>query len=146
MEQKEGFIDTHSDTGQLERLMNCIEFSKVLASIYDMETLLKEVLQRLKFDHCRQNWSFLLVDRQTRELYFAVVGGWHPEKMKGIRLKIGEGIAGAVAQRGQPIFIPDVNRDPRFFPPGPTPLPALTPGPSSPCPSWSGGRSSASLK
>jgi hypothetical protein len=47
MDQGEGFIDTHSDTGQMERLMDCIAFSKVLAGIYDMETLLIEVLQRL---------------------------------------------------------------------------------------------------
>jgi diguanylate cyclase (GGDEF)-like protein len=34
--------------------------------------------------------------------------------VKDIRLQPGEGIAGTVAQTGKPIFIPDVNRDPRF--------------------------------
>jgi GAF domain-containing protein len=34
--------------------------------------------------------------------------------VKDIRLKPGEGIAGTVAQTGKPIFIPDVNQDPRF--------------------------------
>jgi diguanylate cyclase (GGDEF)-like protein len=37
-----------------------------------------------------------------------------PDKLKGLRLKPGEGIAGAVARTGKPICIADVNKDPRF--------------------------------
>ena len=89
MEQREGFIDTHSDTGQVERLMDCIAFSKVLAGIYDMETLLSEVLQRINMIIAAKNWSLLLIDPKTRELYFAVVVGVAPEAVKDIRLKPG---------------------------------------------------------
>ncbi|MBM4295876.1 MAG: sensor domain-containing diguanylate cyclase, partial [Deltaproteobacteria bacterium] len=60
------------------------------------------------------NWSLLLIDPQTRELYFAVVVGVDPESVKGIRLTLGEGIAGVVAQEGQPIFVKDVGHDKRF--------------------------------
>lgn len=104
------------DTGQLERLLATIEFSKALVSAYDMETLLTATLERIKAIIPARNWSLLLIDPQTRELYFAVVVGLAPEKVKNIRLKPGEGIAGSVAQTGQPIFIPDVTRDPRFAP------------------------------
>lgn len=114
MWRKEDFMDTLADVGQLERLLSCIEFSKVLVSSYDMETLLTVVLERIKTLIPARNWSLLLVDRQAQELYFAVVVGVDPDKMKGIRLKIGEGIAGVVAQTAQPIFIPDVTQDPRF--------------------------------
>jgi diguanylate cyclase (GGDEF)-like protein len=114
MWRKEDFMDTLSDVGQLERLLSCIEFSKVLVSAYDMETLLTVVLERIKDLIPARNWSLLLVDSQTGELYFAVVVGVDPEKVKGIRLKIGEGIAGVVATSGEPIFIPNVNKDPRF--------------------------------
>jgi diguanylate cyclase (GGDEF)-like protein len=114
MWRKEDFLDTLADAGQLERLLACIEFSKALVSAYDMETLLTAVLERIQALIPADNWSLLLVDRQTGELYFAVVVGVNPEHLKGIRLKIGEGIAGAVAQSGKPVFIPDVNKDPRF--------------------------------
>ena len=40
--------------------------------------------------------------------------GVDPESVKGIRLRLGEGIAGTVAQTGRPIFIPNVDQDPRF--------------------------------
>jgi len=113
MDQREVFFDTH-DTDQVERLMNCIAFSKVLASIYDMDTLLKEVLQRINAIIPANNWSLLLIDPKTRELYFAVVIGVAPEAVKDIRLKVGEGIAGAVVQTGRPIIIPDVREEPRF--------------------------------
>jgi diguanylate cyclase (GGDEF)-like protein len=114
MDQAGSFSHTHSDTGQVERLMACIEFSKVLASVYDMETLLTAVLERINAIIPAKNWSLLLIDPKTGELYFAVVVGVAPDAVKNIRLKPGEGIAGAVVQTGQPIFIPDVNRDPRF--------------------------------
>ncbi len=102
------------DPGQVERLLACLEFSKALAGIYDMETLLTAVLERIKILIPARNWSLLLLDRQTQELYFAVVVGVDPDRLKGVRLKLGEGAAGVVAQTGNPLFIPDVEQDPRF--------------------------------
>ena len=112
--RKEHLLDTLADAGQLERLLTCIEFSNALLSAYDMETLLTAVLERIKALIPARNWSLLLVDRQTRELYFAVVVGVDPESLKGLRLKPGEGVAGSVVQDGKPICIPDVSKDPRF--------------------------------
>ena len=114
MDRREDSIDTNADTGQVERLMECIAFSKVLASICDMETLLTAVLQRINAIIPARNWSLLLIDPKTRELYFAVVVGVAPEAVKDIRLREGEGIAGAVVRTGQPIFIPDVKKVPQF--------------------------------
>lgn len=114
MDQGGGFLRIQADTGQVERLMACIEFSKVLASVYDMESLLTAVLERINAIIPAKNWSLLLIDPMTKELYFAVVVGVAPEAVKDIRLKPGEGIAGTVVRTGEPIFIPDVNQDPRF--------------------------------
>ena len=114
MEKKETLAFEPSDTGQLERLLAAIEFSKELVSAYDMETLLSAVLERIRLLLPAENWSLLLLDPQTRELYFAVTVGLDPESVKAIRLRPGEGIAGAVAQSGKPIFIPEVDKDPRF--------------------------------
>ncbi len=114
MEKKEDIGFEPSDTGQVDRLLADIEFSKALVSAYDMETLLSAVLERIKLLIPAANWSLLLLDPQTRELYFAVSVGVDPESVKSIRLRPGEGIAGTVAQTGRPIFIPDVNLDRRF--------------------------------
>jgi len=114
MRQKKDLLDMLADAGQVERLLTCIEFSKALVSAYDMETLLTAILERIKTIIPASNWSLLLVDHQTQELYFAVAVGVDLETLKGIRLKMGEGIAGTVAQTRQPIFIQDVDQDQRF--------------------------------
>jgi diguanylate cyclase (GGDEF)-like protein len=110
----EDFGSRAAATGQVERLLACIEFSKALVRAYDMETLLTAVLERIKILIPARNWSLLLLDPQTQELRFEVVVGVDPEPLKGICLKLGEGIAGTVALSGQPIFIPDVDQDQRF--------------------------------
>ena len=114
MDSKEGQGDTLTETGQLERLLACIELTKDLVRAYDMETLLTAVLERIRVLIPASNWSLLLLDPQTRELYFAVAVGVSLEDVKHIRLKLGEGIAGVVAQPGKPAFIPNVGQDERF--------------------------------
>src|SRR4051794_41094526 len=42
------------------------------------------------------------------------VRGYDIEDLKELRLKIGEGIIGHVAQTGEPVISPDVRRDPRY--------------------------------
>jgi diguanylate cyclase (GGDEF)-like protein len=116
MTRKERLPDAVADTGQVERLLACIEFSKVLVSACDMETLLTAVLERIRILIPASHWSLMLLDHKTQELYFAVIVGVDPERVKGIRLKLGEGIAGIVAQTGQAAFIPEVHGNPHFFP------------------------------
>jgi len=108
------FLDVLSDVGQTERLLACIEFSKTVVSAYDMDSLLTAVLQKINGLIPARNWSLLLLDPQTQELYFAVVVGVDAELIKGIRLKLGEGIAGTVALTGESVIIPDVQQDGRF--------------------------------
>ena len=59
--------------------------------------------------------SLLLVDEEKNELFFEVALGEKGEKVKEIRLRMGEGIAGWVAKTGEPVIIDDVQNDPRFF-------------------------------
>ena len=111
---KKDFQKSVADAGQVERILTSIEFSKALFSAYDMETLLTAVLERIKVLIPARNWSLLLVDPQTQELYFAVTVGLDQQLLKGVRLKIGEGIAGTVAQTGKPVIIHDAAEDERF--------------------------------
>lgn len=116
MSDNRDFLEHLNEVGTVERILACIEFSKALVSAYDMETLLTAVLEKIKILIPASNWSLLLLDPKTMELYFAVVVGIDPEPLKQIRLKLGEGIAGTVALSGRPIFIPDARQDSRFSP------------------------------
>lgn len=58
--------------------------------------------------------SLLLVDRKKKELSFEVALGKKGERLKTVRVKMGQGIAGWVARYGKPLNIADVTKDKRF--------------------------------
>jgi sigma-B regulation protein RsbU (phosphoserine phosphatase) len=60
--------------------------------------------------------SLMLIDDKTMELVYQVALGMVGEKLKQeFRLKLGQGIAGTVAQDGTPLLIEDVYTHPKFF-------------------------------
>lgn len=59
--------------------------------------------------------SLLLVDQESGELFFEVALGESGERLKEVRLKKGEGIAGWVAEKGESVIVHDVQSDWRFF-------------------------------
>lgn len=60
--------------------------------------------------------SLLLVDRKTDKLFFHIAVGDKREDVKRFELAKGEGIAGWVAEHGEPLLVEDVMSDPRWSP------------------------------
>jgi GAF domain-containing protein len=58
--------------------------------------------------------SLALLDENQEELEFYVASGAGADEVVGMRVPMGQGIAGFVVSSGQPIAIEDVTRDPRF--------------------------------
>jgi signal transduction histidine kinase len=98
---------------QLEKLSKLIEASKSVNSTLDLEKLLGLILDAAVKSTDADRGTVYLVDSIKQELWSKVFGG---ENMVEIRLPIGKGIAGAVAQLGETINIPDAYSDPRFNP------------------------------
>ena len=59
--------------------------------------------------------SSLLLKDEKGNLFFEVALGEKGEIVKRFQLKIGEGIAGWVAQHGEPLIVSNTVKDPRFF-------------------------------
>ncbi len=59
--------------------------------------------------------SSLLLKDEEGQLYFEVALGKKGKIVKRFHLKMGEGIAGWVAQHGEPLIVPEASKDPRFF-------------------------------
>ena len=55
-----------------------------------------------------ERWSLLMVDEESNELYYALNAG---NRTSHARLRMGEGVAGYVAQTGEPLVVPDVRLD-----------------------------------
>lgn len=98
---------------QLEKLSKLIEASKIVNSTLDLDKLLGLILDAAVKSTDADRGTVYLVDSIKQELWSKVFGG---ENMVEIRLPIGKGIAGAVAQLGETINIPDAYSDPRFNP------------------------------
>jgi diguanylate cyclase (GGDEF)-like protein len=99
---------------QIERLSLFHEIGKALASTLDLQKILQTVMEKISDLLQPDTWSLLMLDDATQELHFEIAIGAGADKLKDIKLKVGEGIAGWVAQTGEPVLVEDVKRDPRF--------------------------------
>jgi diguanylate cyclase (GGDEF)-like protein len=90
------------------------EVGKALTSTVELDQVLRAIMEMIAKLFEPKDWSLLMVDEQTQELYFAIAVGEAADKLKNVRLKMGEGIAGWVAERGEPVFITDAYKDQRF--------------------------------
>tara|TARA_B100000315_G_scaffold237814_1_gene254958 strand:- start:9657 stop:11150 length:1494 start_codon:yes stop_codon:yes gene_type:complete len=58
--------------------------------------------------------SLLLVDEKGKKLQFYMASGEKIRSLKKIELNVGEGIAGWVAEKGEPLLVKDVHKDKRW--------------------------------
>ncbi len=97
----------------IDRLKAISQISHVLNSTLDLDQLLSLILREAtKHSECEKG-TIYLVDPERNELYSRVLRGTRIEE---IRLPIGKGIAGYVAQTGQNVNISDPYEDERFNP------------------------------
>ena len=59
--------------------------------------------------------ALLLLESESSVLRLAAGVGYPSELVGELRLKLGEGISGWVAQHGRPVMVPDVRFDPRYY-------------------------------
>jgi diguanylate cyclase (GGDEF)-like protein len=76
-----------------------------------LQTIMEKTADLIK----AEGWSVLLLDNARRELVFKAAAGKAGQKLIGMRLKVGQGVAGWVARYGQSLIVPDVTKDPRFY-------------------------------
>ncbi len=98
----------------LDQLASLLELSHLLTSAVDLDHLLQLILITANRLMCTNTSSLLVVDPATDELVFKVPLGPASERLKEIRLKPDQGIAGWVVRERRPVLVNDVAKDPRF--------------------------------
>jgi HD-GYP domain-containing protein (c-di-GMP phosphodiesterase class II) len=93
------------------RLDVILEVTRKLMSVTDLDALLLTMAQATAELLAADRATIFVVDRERNELWSRVALG-----AGEIRFPVGTGIAGAVAQTGETINIPDAYADPRFNP------------------------------
>lgn len=110
--------DLRSSTQRLEDLVfklgtlnELVEMSNRIPKIQD---LLASVLQSTMRAVHANIGSIMLLDQQRKTLRIAASRGLSDEIHAGAEVRLGEGIAGKVAELGEPVIVDDIEKDARF--------------------------------
>ncbi len=104
---------------KVERLKGLMETSSILSSTLELDDLISIVMERAKRNLRAEACSILFYNKETNRLEFKGAicengeASWTLQK-RGT-LKIGQGIAGSVAETLQPVFTEDVQTGSRFY-------------------------------
>jgi sigma-B regulation protein RsbU (phosphoserine phosphatase) len=96
---------------ELERQRKVAEASYALHTTLDLDELLNLLLATARDGVGADRGTVFLLSDDRKEIWSRVVTG---DARLDIRLPVGKGIAGAVAETGETIRIPDAHEDPRF--------------------------------
>ena len=113
-------MQKNADIARLElkisRLSTLIEVNGIISSSLNLDQILENVMTISKQVMNADASSLMLIDERTRELVYQVALGEVGVKLKQeFRLKMGQGIAGTVAEEGKALLIEDVYTHPKFF-------------------------------
>jgi len=100
---------------QVAHLSSLIEVSHIINSTLELQSLLTIIMDIAKTVMRCEASSLMLIDEATNELVFKVALGEKGELVEKFRLKMGQGIAGWVAQHEESALVADAAKDRRFF-------------------------------
>ncbi|MGH9560441.1 MAG: diguanylate cyclase [Terracidiphilus sp.] len=89
------------------------QLARSLASSFDLDTILRTILDQMERMVEAELWTLLMLDSSGQELYYAIAAGDEQENLKSLRVKRGEGLAGWVLEHGETLIIPEAEVDPR---------------------------------
>jgi two-component system, cell cycle response regulator len=87
---------------------------QALLSTFDLDEVLQRILSIARDYFHLQNVAILLLDRDTQQLSVRSQIGWD-EGSDQLCLDLGTGLTGMAALKKQPIYAPDVRKNPNYF-------------------------------
>jgi diguanylate cyclase (GGDEF)-like protein len=101
----------------LDDLLVFHRLARSLTESFDLDTILRTILEHMERIIDAELWMLLMVDQSSQELYYALAAGGEEASLRDLRVKIGEGVAGWVAQHGETLIVPEAMDDPRLHTP-----------------------------
>jgi len=100
---------------QVQNWTTLNEIAQIITSTLEEPEIFRRVMENvtriLQVEAC----SLLLLEQEAGELEFAVTLEGDETRYSSFRIELGQGIAGWVAEHDEPLLIPDVRQDPRFY-------------------------------
>jgi diguanylate cyclase (GGDEF)-like protein len=91
------------------------QLTRSLTSSLELDAILSTILEQMERTVQAELWTLLILDKATQELYYAAAAGDNHAALSGLRVKVGEGTAGWVAEHGETLIIPEAHGDPRVI-------------------------------
>jgi signal transduction histidine kinase len=99
----------------LNRIRHLYEVGQAIASNLDLDQVLKQSTERVTEVLRAESSTLILVDEVRRELVFKIPAGPAEDMLREQRMPMDKGVAGWAASRGEPVIIPDVDADERWY-------------------------------
>ena len=91
------------------------QLTRSLTSSFDLDTILRTILEQMEQIMEAELWTMLMLDEDSQDLYYAIAAGGEHEALSGLRVKVGEGVAGWVVQHGETLIVGDAQHDSRLL-------------------------------
>jgi Nif-specific regulatory protein len=101
-----------------ERLALLYELSRAFNTLMTLDELLPSIIAQTKAVLQAESCALLLLDEERQELYFPIASDLSPKieaRFNEIRFPADKGVVGWALHHGQPVHVPDVSRDPRWY-------------------------------
>jgi signal transduction histidine kinase len=112
----QGNSEAQNPEGEMQRwhqeLVALSQVSAALSGLWDLDAILNVALENVLNIMNGATGGILLLDEETKTLSYRVHRGLSAEYVEGMRMKLGEGIAGRVAESGKAVLLPDISTDP----------------------------------
>src|SRR5208282_1367210 len=90
------------------------KLARSLTSSFDLDTILRTILEHMERFIEADLWSLLMLDEVRQDLFYAIAAGGEEEALRDLRVKVGEGVAGWVVEHGETLIVPESVDDPRM--------------------------------
>jgi signal transduction histidine kinase len=105
----------HETQRRIDELATLSAISQAITSTLNLETTLTLITNHTIRLMDATAASVALGDEARGDFWFHAASGGVSDVVRGMRLPAGQGIVGWVIEHGEPVLVPDVSQDPRFF-------------------------------
>jgi diguanylate cyclase (GGDEF)-like protein len=102
------------ESRQMDHLRVFHDVARALTAALELEEILSTIMNKMAQFFGPERWSMLMIDEPAQQLYYVIAVGENAETLRGLRVPLGEGVAGWVAKTGNPLVVPDVRLDPHW--------------------------------
>ena len=102
------------ESRQMDHLRVFHDVARTLTTTLELEEILLAIMDKMANFFGPERWSLLMIDEEAKDLYYAIAVGEDSDSLRGLRVPLGQGVAGWVASTGNPLVVPNVSLDPHW--------------------------------